>query len=380
MSIITNTFAWYFPILGVFAYFLIQKKKAYANAHTLLDQSYDYDISYDYRVSIGFAILVFLPMILISGFSNGMADTYLYIGMFKTYPNSIGELSDFLSRGDKGPGFIIFSVIIKQIFGSDYRPWLLIIASIQGLCLALTYRKYTSEIVYCAFAFFASTAYMAWMNNGIRQFLVAAVLFACFPLLQKKKIGSFIIFAVIWIGMLYFHSSSLIVLPLYLISLGKPFNKRTIIILFLSVLAIVFMGSFTSILSGVLEGTEYAGATNNMSIKNGQNPLRLLFSSVPAILAVFFRKKIADDVPDIISIAINLSIITFSLDLISVFMSGVLLGRLSIYFTLFNYILLPWEIKTFFPKEKRTLIYCIWVIAFLIFFFTQMYVWGWWQW
>lgn len=379
MPIITNTFAWYFPILGIFAYLLIQKKKKYANEQTLIGAPYDYDISYDFRVSIGFAILVFLPMILISGFSNGMADTYLYIGMFKQYPASIDGISDYLSRGEKGPGFIVFSIIIKHIFGSDYRPWLFIIASIQGLCLALTFRKYTSEIVYCAFAFFASTAYMAWMNNGIRQFLVAAILFASFPLLQKKKFSRLIIFICIWICMIYFHTSAIIVFPLYLVALGKPFNKLSIFVILLAVLAVVFVSTFTGILDNVLEGTEYAHVTDNMSVSNGQNPLRMLFSSVPAIIAVVFRKKIPNDVPEIISTAINMSLITFSLDIISVFTSGIMLGRLPIYFSLFNYILFPWEIKTFFPKRYRTLIYCIWVIVFITFFFYQMYVWGWWN-
>lgn len=377
MSAIFNTFAWYFPLLGIFAYMLIQQKRVYANEHTLVGEEFDYDISYDYRVTAGFAILVFLPLILAAGLREGIADTGLYIIMYRDYPNSISGLSSFLARGDRGPGFITFSVIIKQFFGSDYHIWLFIIATIHGICMALTYRRYTSEVVFCAFIFFASGGFMAWMTNGIRQFLAAVILFAFFPLIQKRKLLPILIYVGIWLLMITVHSSSIIVFPLYLMALGKPFNKITLFFLSMSVLAVIFLSQFTSILGSVLENTDYAGVADAMPSAQGQNPLRFLFSSTSALMAIFFRKKIPEDVPEIIAISINMSLITMSFDFFALFTSGMLLGRIPLFFALFNYILLPWEIKTFFPKENRLLIYCVLVVLYLIFFLYQMYVWGW---
>ena len=377
MSIIFNTFAWYFPLLGIFAYMLIQQKKVYANEHTLVGQEFDYDISYDYRVSAGFAILVFLPLILAAGLREGIADTGLYIIMYRDYPTSLSELPAFLARGDRGPGFIAFSVLIRQLFGTDFHIWLFIIATIQGLCMAMAYRRYTSEIVFCAFIFFATGGFMAWMTNGIRQFLAAAILFAFFPLLQKRKFVFFLVYTGIWLLMITVHSSVVIVLPLYLVALGKPFNKLTILFLSLTVLAVIFMSQFTSLLGTALENTDYAGVADAMPTAQGQNPIRFLFSSMSAIVIILFRKRIPENVPPIIAVSINMSLITLCFDFFAMFTSGMLLGRLPLYFALFNYVLMPWEIKTFFPKGNRTVIYAILIILYLVFFLYQMYVWGW---
>lgn len=377
MDIIFDWYLWMFPLLGIFEYILISKKKIYAGEHSLPNSPLNYDIADDYRVTVGFAILVFLAMILVSGFRDRWyADTTAYVSMFESWP---GKLSDIKLTGEERyPGFIYFTVFIKQFISSDFRVWLVIIATVSILCIALTYRRYTSEIVLCAFFFFASTDFQSWTMNGIRQFLVVAVMFSLTPLLLNKKPAGIIVFIAIGLLLYFFHVSVLIALPVYIMALGKPMNKRTLLVMGAVVLAIVFIGQFSNLLADTLENTNYQSSTAEIlsDEDDGTNILRVLFYSVPALLAIFFRKKIPDNAPEIINFSINMSLVGMAFYFLSFFMSGIFLGRIPIYFTLYNYILIPWEIKTFFKKENQQIVFAGFIIVYCVFYVVQFITWG----
>ena len=373
MNLFTNGYAWYFLLLIVFEFVLLNQKKMYVSANTPPDTPLNYDKGYDYRVNVFFAILVFLPLVFIAANRGYHADTFLHITMFNEYPSNISEISDYVDWDGKAPGFTVFSIIIKQLFGPSYETWLFIIAAISAGGLAITYKRYTSEVVLCAFFFFASTDFFSWMMNGMRQFLVASLLFACFPLLQKKK--TFLLFVAIALVLYTIHTSAIIVIPLYIAALGKPFNKKTLISLGLMLIAIVFAGQFLGLMDSALEDTAYNGVVSQFEGDDGTNIFRVLMYSVPAILVIVYRKKIPDDVPTIIGVCINMSLITMGLYALSMFTSGIYIGRMPIYFSLFNYILLPWEMRTFFPESRSTMNYAM-IGGYLAFFVIQNIFWG----
>jgi transmembrane protein EpsG len=172
------------------------------------------------------------------------------------------------------------------------------------------------------------------------------------------------------------HSSCLLVIPLYLCSLGKPFNKRVLFVLALCLTAVAFIGQFTDFLDAALESTDYSGVTAQMQIDDGTNPLRVLLYSCPAILAIVYRKKIPDKLSPVIAFSLNTSLVSMGIYIISMFTSGIFIGRIPIYFTLFNYVLIPWELNTFFNEVERKNIYVVLVIVFLLFFVLQTKSWG----
>lgn len=377
MDIIFDWYLWMFPLLGFFEYMLISKKKIYAAEHSLPNSPVNYSVADDYRVTAGFAILVFLAMILLSGFRDRWyADTTAYVNMFESCPDRLINIE--LTGEERSPGFIYFTVFIKQFISSDFRVWLVIIATISILCLALTYRRYTSEIVLCAFFFFASTDFQSWTMNGMRQFLVVAIMFALTPLLLNKKPSGVIVFVAVGVLLYFFHVSVIIALPVYIMALGKPMNKRTLLVMGAVVLAIVFIGQFANLLTDTLEGTNYQSSTAEIlsDEDDGTNILRVLFYSVPAILAIVFRKKIPEDAPTIINFSINMSLVGMAFYFLSFFMSGIYLGRIPIYFTLYNYILIPWEVKTFFRKENQQIIFVGFIITYIVFYVFQIITWG----
>lgn len=370
-------YLWYYIFLAIMAYFYaVQRNKFLADDNNNLLR--DDGSKEEYKVGIFFAILVFLPLILLAGyrgwdFARKYGDTGGYIGMFQINPSSISEALETIDWDSKYPGFILFIAIIKQFISNDYRVFFIIVASIQGLSLAIIYRYYRTNIILSAFLFFASTEFLSWMMNGMRQFLVVAILFLIFPLLQKKKYIQFIIIVLLLFTV---HRSALVAIPLYFASLGKPFNKKTLIIIILCMAAIAFTGQFTNLMDDGLQDTAYSNMVSEFEGDDGTNIFRALVYSVPAIIAIINLKKIDDNTPDIINISINMSLITAGLYFLSVPISGIYMGRLPIYCSLFSYILLPWEIKHFYREDMYKIILGAMIVLYFLYYSYQVIEWG----
>ena len=315
------------------------------------------------------AFIVFLPLIIVAGSRGRVFDTTAYIRWFtKTLPSSFSQAFSIFGTDEKDKGFYLLSSFIKSVFGNDYHIYLMIIAAIQGLIVLSIYRKYSINYVLSVFLFVASVDYIGWMFNGTRQFLAVAIVFAATPLILKKKY-----FPLLCVILLAFtmHRSALIMIPIILICQGKAFNKRTVIFIVAILLAVAFLGSFTSLLDNVLSDTDYASFSDKNQFGEGTSPIKAIIFSIPFIIAIIGRKMMQEEDNPIINFSANMSIITSGLYVMAaVLPAGVLFGRLPIYASLYNYILLPWEIEKVF-SDKAKPVYVLLVIGYLAYFYYQ---------
>ena len=177
-----------------------------------------------------------------------------------------------------------------------------------------------------------------------------------------------------------FHKSALLLIPIGLIVQGKAWNWKTLIVLFFTVLAIVFVGTFTNLLGSVLEDTQYRNVVFDMTYyqDDGTNPLRVLVYSVPTILSLIGYRRIKACKDREIHIACNMGIISTALYLISMATSGILLGRLPIYCSLYaNGILLPWELNHVFLRGTGKLVRMAAIAFYMLFYVFQVHFqWG----
>lgn len=328
--------------------------------------------TYEPRARLFMAILVFSVIIFFAGMRSFVADTSVYMKTFKTYP-LLSESSNFLSDdGLKDKGFAFLGILVKTFISDNYTVWFTIIAIISGLSIAITLYKYSCNFGVSAFLFMASCQF-TWMFNGMRQFLVAAIVFLCTDLILNRK---FILYAVIICILSTIHQSALILIPVYFIVTGEPWNKRTILFIGLIILSIVFASTFTNIFDNVVESTSYSEAMESLKQSDdGTNIIRILVESIPTILAFIYRKKISKNLTPIIKLSINMSLMSTGTYIISkVLSSGVMLGRLPIYFSMYNLILLPWLLKKIFNNREKDLIYFFMIICYMLFFYYQMVV------
>ena len=319
-----------------------------------------------------FSILVLLPLIIWAGFRTGQgyADTNAYIFMYNNLPDNIPELRTYLSGMEKDVGFYAFAGMIKLIFGKSYRPFLLIIAVIQGSSLIYFYRKYSESYVLSIALFTMAGEYLGWMMNGIRQFLAVTIIYFAIPWLMEKKYVRFILIVLLAATI---HQTALIMIPIVFIVQGKPWNKKTLFIIGIALITLFATNQFTDILDVALEDTVYSANLSEMATQSGTNPLRVAVYSVPALISLVGRKQIEAKNNRIINVAVNMSIITMALSIIGMMTRGVMLGRLPIYTGLFNYVLLPYEINHIFNEESAKVLRIVMIVLYLGFYYYLMH-------
>lgn len=207
------------------------------------------------------------------------------------------------------------------------------------------------------------------MFNGMRQFIAASLLFLASDLIKEKKLLQFL--AVCFL-LMTIHYTAVLVIPMYWIAQGKAFNRKTILFMILVLTAVVFLEPFINILENILEGTAYSGATSQFVEDDGVNIIRVLVMAVPVLISFICRGLIDKENDSYINICVNMSIACVSFYFLGVFTSGILIGRIPIYFEMYNLILLPWLFNHCFTPNSRKLIYSICTVCFFAFYYTQM--------
>ncbi|MDO5124491.1 MAG: EpsG family protein [Eubacteriales bacterium] len=353
---------------GVFAYMIvisasgmiIHKGRKSGNSLAVdVNDSKKYQSIGLFMAFLSFALLVFFV-----GQRSWIFDTTDY--QF-TYTNGFtGDFSEikYILEGKsdtKSPLYNIILIAFKGITHGSYNAWFTFIAIIQCVGLAILFQKYSVNYTFSIFLFFSSSCFL-WLVNGMRQFLVATIVFMFFDLIAKKKTVPFLIL----IFILYFiHSSVLFWIPVYFIIRFKPWSKKFILST-LSLAILLFLVSNTSL----LQETDYSYVGEETT---GVNPLRVIVMSVPVILSFVFRKQIAEEDDPVYNLIINLSFICSACFIVGMFTNG-FVARLAVYFQVFNYLSLPWLMKKI--DTESSWIKYLSIVCFMAYFLYDMYVVG----
>ena len=323
------------------------------------------------------AVLAAIPFVLWAGCRGNIGDTYVYREAFKSMPSQVSEWGTYLADITKDKGFSVFGLMIKLVVGNHPVIYFLVLAFIQMVCLVAVFRKFSSNYWFSLFIFIASTDYMSWMQNGIRQFTAVTFIFAGTVFFLKKK---YIPAILLILFASLFHQSALLMIPIIFIVQGRAFNKVTIICIIAAVAVLFFADQFTDFLDTLMSDTQYSGAVAEWTASedDGMNPLRVLVYSMPTILAIIGIRTIRDENNTLINFCVNASMITTALSIVAMGTSGIFMGRLPVYTSLYsNCILLPWEIENLFEERTVNIVKAAAVVCYCAFFYYQMhFTWG----
>ena len=314
------------------------------------------------------AYSITVPFVLWAGGRQYFGDTEQYRETFKSLPSSLNQIGPYMSGVRKGPAFRLFELLFKCIVSHSDIALFICIAAIQIICLVHIYRKYSTNYWLSFFFFVASTDYLSWMHNGIRQFLAASILFLCVPLIAKKRYFSAIIITLL---VSLIHSSALIFLPFIFIINGRAWNLRTLMFIVGIIGAILFVDRITGFLAEAMEDTAYAGDIEILKNNDGTNIFRVLFYSVPAFMCWVFRPHLDRANNSLMNVCANLSIVTAGFYAFSFFSSGILMGAIPIYFSLSNYILIPWLLREVYDFDSMVFLETVFVFVYSAFFYYQ---------
>ncbi|MBR0414985.1 MAG: EpsG family protein [Clostridia bacterium] len=290
---------------------------------------------------------------------NGIVDTAEYITAYEMRSTNMTLKQIFSKSEDRdAPLFIAYQVLLKKL-GFNWQQYLASIAIISGFFVAYGISKYSDDVPFTYYLFITGTHYF-WLFNGIRQFVVASVIFACLKWFAEKKWWKLLIV----VSILYFvHTSVIIVIPIYFIANMKNWSYG-IYACILATIAVVllFPSQFVSFLDTTF--TDYDVA-ENFAKDDGVNILRFLVSMVTPTLAFIYKNELALVDNRYIKILINMSLISAGLYAVGVVTSGIYIGRLPLYTDLYGILFLPYLIKNILPKNTKG---PIWVAALMLYF------------
>ena len=312
------------------------------------------------------AFIAILMMILVAGLRANIGDTYVYVDHYK-------QLANFttLSQVEKDKGYTLFTLFLYQV-STDPQFMIFITALITQLCNLWTMFKYRNLFELQTYMYIASGLYLVTMN-GIRQSMTAAILFACTYLIIEGKFKMYLL-VVLLISTI--HGSALIMIPVYFIVRNEAWTKVTFKIIGISTVCFLFFAQFMPIMFKLLENTQYAVYEDVFASgqEGGASIIRFIVNSVPVILAYVYREHIKEKWPQS-NIFINISILNLIVMAFSLY--NWIFARFSIYFQLYNFILLPYIIKECFSNRKeRDLIYVMFLICYFIFFYREQVIGG----
>ena len=327
----------------------------------------------EYRWGKFSAFLLVLPYIVWAGYRQGVGDTEVYRLSFYEAASSLSALPVYAASQTKDTGYYVLNSLFKIFISSSSVIFFLAIAAFQLFCIMKTYRKYSSDYWMSIFLFIISTDYLSYVQNGMRQFIVVCGIFACLGWILKKEYFKTIIVIVL---LSTIHQTCLIMIPIIFIIQGKAFNKKTMFLIFLTLIVLVGVNEFTSFLEDALKETQYSDIMTNelWGNDNGTSWIRVIVYSIPLIMAVFGKKYIDQADNQVINMCVNCSVVTSALYLVSAITSGVYIGRLPIYTSLTSYILLPWLISHMFEKKSAILVKVLMVGCYFVFFYYQMHI------
>lgn len=340
---------------------------------TMIDQTYMVNINGKKEKRYGWVpvLMIAIPLIYLAGTRTDIGDTGAYRSGFLALTPSVDGLIDTITSDSKDIGFSVFNFLLKWIIGNNDKLYFTIIAAICLMCVICTYKKHSCNFVMSMFLFIASGDYIQWNYNGMRQFIAVTIAFAATDwLIEKKYLQYFIL--IIFLSTI--HASALIMIPISLIVQGKAWNSKTVLLSLGALITINYSDATIGLITDFMAETQYSGEVGQFLETEGTNILRVLVFCIPPLLALAFHRWIDRADSKLLNLSTNMSIASMGAYLVSSVTSGIFVGRIPIYFSLYNYILLPWLVENVFSKRSQKIVYVVLIGCYLIFYYYQMHI------
>ncbi|WP_461811498.1 EpsG family protein [Faecalimonas sp.] len=323
------------------------------------------------RVRLGFVVAVVAYIVFFIGFRDRVLDSSAYVRSFNELPSNFDELFAYLTILDNGKGFYFLAGIFKIFISKNHYVWFFFLAIISCFFLFKTLYKYSVDFPLSAYLFITMTTF-TWLLNGTRQFLVVCILFGFMDwLIEGKKIC----YMLLTLLLTTIHSSAIfMVIIVFFISLNQIFTKKMFAFAILTVVGTYYSEYVFEFLS---EASKTMNYTDTMGMDGGSNIIRLFVTAIPVLITMLNYKNVEKIAPVSIKLAINMSLVGTCFYFAATFTNGILVGRMPIYFTIYNLYLLPWVIRNCFTKDSRKIVWGLCVVSYLTYFYYQMCIaWG----
>ncbi|PYZ96949.1 capsular biosynthesis protein [Alteribacter lacisalsi] len=325
------------------------------SAQTGLDQSLIQPV--EIRPNRYFAFFAMLTLVIVSGLRINIGDTYYYRHAFET---NVFTLDYALSQKDFG--FAILQYVLQQIT-TDAQILIFVTALITNVLIVAVLYKYSRVFELSLYVYVTSGLFLVSMN-GIRQFLAAAIIFTATKYIMD---GSWKKFTIVVLIASTFHQSALILIPIYFIVRRPAWTQVTFGILLGGLILVAGYGYFSQVLFSALGDSQY-GHYSEFS-EGGASILRVLVYGAPLLIAFIGRERLRELFPNG-DFIVNLCVLNLLFMIIA--SQNWIFARLTIYFGLYQLILVAWIVKLFAEKDRKLVYYLILIFYFIFFYYEHV--------
>lgn len=303
------------------------------------------------------ALGALFTLVLVSGLRSNIGDTFNYINIYKENDFTWEYVLD-----NKDIGFGMLQMLLKQ-FSADPQIMILTTAAITNVLIVYILYNYSRIFELSLYVYITGGLFLVSMN-GIRQTLASAIAFTSIKFLIE---GSLVKYTLVVLIASSIHQSALVLFPIYFVVRFKAWSKVTIAFLFLAVMIVGAFDQFSALLFSALEDTQY-GAYKNFN-EGGASKIRVLVEAVPLVIAFMGRDKLRKIFPQS-DVVVNMALLSFIFMLIST--QSWIYARFSIYFWLYQLILISWIVKLFREKDQKIIYLGILVCYFAYYYYENV--------
>lgn len=301
--------------------------------------------------------IAFACLVLVSGLRSGGVGTDA-----EGYHDVFERATDFAGVWNAGvePGVALLSWLAKLIY-NDYLVLFTLVAVIVTLCFLTGIRKLSVNPVTSVFVLLASGAFY-FSFNGMRQGIAIAVLFLAIPFIYYRKFWPFLACVAV---ACFFHTSAIMVLPVYFIVPRKNDFRYNALMFGAVVVSVLFFSELVAL----------AGRLNPRYLEYGATVGRLSHglayaASVIAIGFFFlYFKRYVQQHRSWYDLLLNLYLLGVVVTVVAVVrttnVSGVM--RMNAYFTISQILLWPIVFVNLEGSRHRDMVGLAFVILFLVY-------------
>lgn len=310
-----------------------------------------------YRPNLILSFGALLSLVIISGLRSNIGDTYFYKHAFEVNDFGWEQISE-----QENVGFWLFQKVLKY-YSEDPQILIFTGALITNVLIIYIFYKYSRMFELSVYVYITGGLYLVSMN-GIRQVMTAAIIFTATKFLIE---GNWFRYTLVVLFASTFHESALILIPIYFIVRYKAWSRATFVLLLFAILIVIGFDKFSQILFSTIQDTQYGHYQNFQ--EGGASSIRVLVYAAPLIIAYFGREKLREQFPESDYI-VNMALIGLVFMIIST--QNWIFARFSIYFNLYQLILISWIVMLFREKEQRFVYYAILVCYFLFYYYESV--------
>lgn len=306
-----------------------------------------------------------------SGLRNNLGDTVFYIHSYNLIDPETAEEITFRFEGG-----IMYPLIQYWCRMESEEPTQLIMITALIACIPIVYIIYKYSYTYEMGIFlYVMTSYYTFSMNGIRQYAAAGILILGTKYLFSEKKYDFLKYLAIVLVAWLFHTSALVMIPIYFVVRRKSWTPFTTLLLGGTILATLLFDTFLPQFLNMLEDTNYSTYAQNgwftSGTETGSNIIRVVVLIVPLVLAYMCREKMEFIHGRRWDILVNVSIINLAFYILSLY--NWIFARFAIYTSIHPIIMTTWIIEEGFDEDRKRTLKALCIPLYIAYFWFVRY-------